>query len=233
MRKVEGEATFPEAGARGWEMGYEFVEVVGESSRVCLNWYWYRSTIILYKKQELERFKIKIRVKIELEDMTLKKRTIFSVFLISLALLLAFVAVPVSAVNTDMTETFNFPTVDDTWNIANDPFMYLEGDYVEGTRDLGFFALLFGIDIHLELDYNGLTGDGYIDIDVYVDDKLVGSFTVMPGDTTKDVSFFFIKFVRGGLVKLTYFETNNVVSMGGAIIIDDTMSTVTFKGFWF
>jgi len=149
-------------------------------------------------------------------------------------LFLALVLTPIgtaSDTTASRTMTVNFPSADDTWSIAHYPYMWTQGDYIEGTRDLGRFALLKGMDIHVVISFNVLhTPYGEVDIDVYVNDNKVGSFVVLPGMTTLDASFSFKISCKGGVVKIKFLETNTVASGYGSITISSTSSTVTFKG---
>lgn len=159
----------------------------------------------------------------------MKRRATLSIFLISLALL--SVAVPsVSATTTEMTETVYFPTANDTWAIMNYPYVWVEGDYVEGMRDLGLFALIIFMDIHLELATNTLHDEGEVNFDVYINDKYAGNFVVSPGDTAVDVTLLKFCFSWDGVVMIKFLVTETVALGKGSIVIDDMSSTIAFRG---
>jgi len=129
-----------------------------------------------------------------------------------------------------MTETVYFPTAKDTWAIRNYPYVWVEGDYIEGTRDLGLFALIIFMDIHLELATNTLHDEGKVKFDVYINDKDAGSFVVLPGDTAVDVTLRKFLFSWDGVVMIKFLVTETVATGKGSIIIDDTLSTIAFRG---
>jgi hypothetical protein len=141
-------------------------------------------------------------------------------------------AIPTVAIG--KTVTVDFPSANDTWSISHNPYMWTEGDYIQGTRDLGRFANLTGMRSHVVLSQNSLWGIGEVHIDVYVNGVKEGSFVVKPGDSAVDASFSFKMLCKGGVVTIKYLETNTVPntpnSSYGSITISSTSSTVTFTG---
>jgi hypothetical protein len=163
--------------------------------------------------------------------MRLNRKITIPMFLLLLALVLTPIGAA-SATLANIKKTVYFPSASDTWSIAQYPYMWTQGDYIEGTRTLGSFALLKGMGIHVVLSYNSLkTPYGEVDIDVYVNGNRVGSLVVRPGDTTVDASLSFKTLCKGGVVTIEFLETNTVVSGYGSVTISSTSSTVTFEGF--
>lgn len=152
----------------------------------------------------------------------MKKRLVLSV----LFMLAVFSTV---FTNTGLAATLvYFPTDADTWSIASDPYMWHDGDYIEGTRDISVNTVYVDrIKVHAVLSYNVLSASGEVDIDVYLNNVLVGGFTVFANDDAVDAEFFFppIELVDG-LVTIKYLETNTVAPGAGSITIDDMESTV-------
>jgi hypothetical protein len=175
-------------------------------------------------------FKIILHALNDVEEKRLNRRITIPMSLLFLALALAPI-LTASATTASRTKTVYFPSASDTWSIAHYPYMWTQGDYIEGTRDLGRIALLKGMAIHMVLSYNVLKGNGEIDIDVYINGNKVGSLAVLAGMTTVDASFTFKMFCKGGVVTIKYLETNTVASEYGSITISSTASTVAFEGF--
>ena len=164
--------------------------------------------------------------------MKLKTILTVSIFAILVSTPMAFAYSMPVAEGITLSKTVAFPTANDTWSITYYPYMWIKGDYIEGTRDLGKFAILWQMRIHLALE-NFLTGLGEVDIDVYLNGVKVGSFVVLPGDTAVDVTLSFLMFCKRGLVTIKYLETNTVASGCGSIIISHTDSTIKFVGLIF
>jgi len=165
------------------------------------------------------------------------EKTIF-VLLIASALLFVFAIPPAWALEENVLPSATrkvrvrvFPTADDTWSILHYPYMWTQGDYIEGTRNLGTSIRITHIAIHLELSYSSLWGIGEVDIDVYLDGIKAGSFKILPGEFSKDLLFGGLSIsVPDGIVTIKYLETNTVASGYGSITISSVYSGVMIAG---
>jgi hypothetical protein len=118
----------------------------------------------------------------------------------------------------------------DTWSILHMPYMWNSGDYIEGTRNLGPVTDISAMRIHLVIVENYLNGAGKVDIDVYLNDIRIGSFSVYEGEFVKDVELNFPHVpTNNGDVKIKYNDTNTVPPALGSIAINGAESTVEFN----
>jgi M6 family metalloprotease-like protein/uncharacterized repeat protein (TIGR01451 family) len=124
-------------------------------------------------------------------------------------------------------ESVTFPATGDVVSVASDPFWWHAGDFAEGVRTLTL-SNVTGVDYGLVISDNRLTGTGYVDFDLSINATVVGSFTVLPGETSKQVSFSFAP-ISGPNYTIRLEETNTVDVGGGSIVIPLDNSSMTFS----
>ena len=97
---------------------------------------------------------------------------------------------PTAIETTAASETTFFPSTGDTIDVQDDPWWWHDGDYAQGLRTLSINSVS-GIRYELHINTNALSGSGHLDLDLSINGVIVGSFSVLPGETSKVVSFFF------------------------------------------
>jgi hypothetical protein len=110
-----------------------------------------------------------------------------------------------------------FPTTGDDVRVASDPNWWHVDDYAEGTRTLGLSSVN-AVSYDLIMSNNVLNGTGHVDFDLSINGAVVGSFSVLPGEMSKSVAFFFPP-ISGPTYTIRLQETNVVDPGAGSIII--------------
>lgn len=119
-----------------------------------------------------------------------------------------------------------FPATGDEVNVGASPYWYQLGDYAQGSRTPGLNNVT-GIKLELIIDDNALNSSGHIDLDLTINGIPVGSFSILPGQNSREVSFFFPP-ISGPHFVVRLEETNTVeVGYGSAAILLDS-SAITF-----
>ncbi|NJD58875.1 MAG: hypothetical protein FIA98_05690 [Anaerolineae bacterium] len=120
-----------------------------------------------------------------------------------------------------------FPADGDTMSVTTLPYWWHVNDNATGSRrlDMGWVT---GVTYNLQGIQNFLSGTGHIDLKMYINNILVGSFTILPGEVTKTVSFTF-PMIRGPNYAIKLKETNLVDPGMGSIVIPFNKSTITFR----
>jgi len=136
-------------------------------------------------------------------------------------------ASPASAAAVDALETTFFPATGDDVVVGDDPYWWQAGDYAQGSRRPGFSAIS-GVRYTLMIDNNALNGTGHIDLNLSINGTVVGSFSLLPGEISKTVGFFFPPV--GGPDYIVRLEETNTVDPGdgSASILLDTSSLTFF-----
>lgn len=119
-----------------------------------------------------------------------------------------------------------FPGTGDTLSIVDDPYWWHTGDYAQGVRTLGLNQV-YGIRYDLVLLTNSLNGTGHIDMDLSINGTVVGSFTILPGELTKTVIYFFSP-ASGPTYTVRMEETNTVDPGAGSVIFAMDTSQIHF-----
>ncbi|HSJ58772.1 MAG TPA: hypothetical protein VLC95_16425, partial [Anaerolineae bacterium] len=119
-----------------------------------------------------------------------------------------------------------FPATGDVVNTVANPYWYVAGDYAEGMRTLGLDAIT-GVRYDLTITNNALNTTGHVDLDLSINGTLVGSFTVLPGEMTRSVIFFFPP-ISGPVYTIRLEETNTVDPGAGSVLIPLDTSLITF-----
>jgi hypothetical protein len=114
-------------------------------------------------------------------------------------------------------ESAFFPATGDVVSVAWYPYWWNAGDYAEGSRTPGFSSVT-GISYDLTIEPNKLIGTGHVDLDLSINGVVVGSFTVLEGETSKSVSFSFPP-ISGPTFTIRLEETNTVDRGAGSIVI--------------
>jgi len=128
-----------------------------------------------------------------------------------------------TAVRIPTADVVTFPATDDGVYVAGGDWWYT-GAYAFGIRQPD-------VDMINRVDYdlaivNELEEDGYVDLELSINDSVVGSFTVLPGETYKHVSFSFPP-INGSAYYYIVLEATDTNSHGAIKIPLDT-STMTF-----
>ena len=120
-----------------------------------------------------------------------------------------------------------FPQSTDTHVMVHDPYMWNTGDYVEGSRTT---SLASATSLSGTFDVtNSLAAGGFIDIDVYLNSKKVGSFTFSnTSGSSVPISLSFAA-VAGPTYDIKYLETNTVAPGAGSVTIDYDVAHITLK----
>jgi hypothetical protein len=103
----------------------------------------------------------------------------------------------------------------DTIVVANNPWWWHAGDYAEGVRTLSLGAVEH-VDYTLIIGTNGLYSTGHVDFDLSINGISIGSFTVLPGEMVKNLSFDFPP-IAGPSYTIRLQETNTVDPGMGSI----------------
>jgi hypothetical protein len=120
-----------------------------------------------------------------------------------------------------------FPKSTDTHVMVYDPYMWNSGDYVQGSRTTSL-ASATSLSGSFEIT-NSLASGGFIDIDVYLNSKKVGTFTFSStSGATIPISLSFPAVV-GPTYVIKYLETNTVASGAGSITITYDTAHITLK----
>ena len=120
-----------------------------------------------------------------------------------------------------------FPATGDTVSVLHDPYWWTTGDYAQGTRMLPLDHIT-GVRYHLVVSVNYLDSPGHVDLNLSINGIVVGSFTVLPGEAAKTVSFSFPP-IHGPTYVIRLQETNTVDSGFGSIVIPLDTSTIEFE----
>ena len=123
--------------------------------------------------------------------------------------------IPAAIEITAASETTFFPSTGDTIDVQDDPWWWHDGDFAQGLRTLSINSVS-GIRYELHINTNALSGSGHLDLDLSINGVVVGSFSVLPGETSKVVSFFFAPMTAPNyLIRLE--ETNTVDPGAGSV----------------
>jgi hypothetical protein len=125
----------------------------------------------------------------------------------------------------DTTSPF-FPATGDLISVTFDPYWWHAGDYAEGIRTPGLSSVN-GVSYDLVITNNVLNGPGHVDFDLSINGVVVGSFTVLPGETSKSVTFLFPP-ISGPEYTIRLEETNTVDPGAGSIVIPLDTSPLKF-----
>jgi hypothetical protein len=125
-------------------------------------------------------------------------------------------------------QNVTFPATGDTISVLYDPYWFHAGDYAEGTRTLGLDSVN-RVDYNMSISYNSLNGTGHVDLALSINGSVVGSFTLLPGEYSRFVSFSFNP-INGPVYTIRLEETNTVDPGMGSIQIPLDTSTMTFFG---
>lgn len=121
-----------------------------------------------------------------------------------------------------------FPATGDTISVAYDPYWWNTGDYAEGTRNLGIPSVDH-LDYHIVIGENFLSSSGHVDINLSINGFLVDSFTILPGELSKNGSLDFPA-ISGPSYTIRLEETNTVGAGLGSVTIPLDTSTLTLTG---
>ncbi|NIT34936.1 MAG: hypothetical protein GTN49_00310 [candidate division Zixibacteria bacterium] len=140
---------------------------------------------------------------------------------------LALLLVPSFAFGATVVATFPLST--DTWIIRSNPYWWHVGDTVYGPRNLGT-AQLNSAKVNIPIAYTVLRAGGYINMDLRLGGSTVGSFTIVgPVSVGTWVKSFNISpYKPSGTPEVRYYETNQVRSGYGSIVIGRTGGWIDF-----
>ncbi|MDP6418420.1 MAG: hypothetical protein QF492_01845 [Candidatus Krumholzibacteria bacterium] len=128
-----------------------------------------------------------------------------------------------------LAETIDFPTDSDTWEISSANYWWHEGDTVYGDRTVT--APASQADVYLNIPYNSLSGDGYVELEFTIGPEVIGYMVILPSHGTGIVSFSFtFPTIPPGTHEFRYYETNLVCGGCGSIQIDPTGGYVELSG---
>ena len=119
-----------------------------------------------------------------------------------------------------------FPATGDDVTVGTGTFWWQEGDYAQGTRTPGLETVT-GIQFELMIDQNALNTTGHVDLDLSVNGTVVGSFAILPGETSRTVAFFFAP-ISGPVYTIRLEATNTVEPGKGSVSILLDTSAITF-----
>ena len=125
-------------------------------------------------------------------------------------------------------QSVTFPATGDTVSVVYDPYWWHAGDYAQGSRTLSLSSVN-RVDYNWSTAYNSLNDTGHVDLILYINGVGVGSFTVLPGEYSRLVSFPFSP-ISGPVYTIRLEETNTVDPGAGSIQIPLNTSTLTFFG---
>lgn len=131
-----------------------------------------------------------------------------------------------SVQSTDSSEEASFPTNEDEIGLIDNPYWWQTGDYAQGTRTLAINSIS-AARISLVIEENALNTTGHVDLDLSINGTVVGSVSVLPGDTVVTAAFFFAPISSPNYV-IRLEETNTVDPGAGSIIISLNTSSITF-----
>jgi len=119
-----------------------------------------------------------------------------------------------------------FPATGDEVNVVANPYWWQLGDHAQGTRTPGL-DFVTGVQLDLQSNHNALSSIGHVDLDLSINGTVVGSFSIVQGETAKPVSFFFPPI--SGPDYIVRLETTNQVDPGaGSVSIPLDTSILTF-----
>lgn len=119
-----------------------------------------------------------------------------------------------------------FIATGDTVSVTSDPYWWHTGDYAEGVRTLSINSVE-RIDYSLVIGENFLNGSGHVDLNLSINGILVGSFTVLPGQLAKNLSFEFPA-ISGPTYTIRLEEANTVSPGAGSITLPLDVSSMVF-----
>lgn len=128
------------------------------------------------------------------------------------------------------TVRYSFPSSTSTIVLAHDPYMWTIGDYVEEGFTSTLFLPAVSLKIHFVTIANpGLSGGGYIPMDVLINGQKVGSFTITSTQYTIDATYAIPAGLipGGGTFTIKYYETRTVDPGLGSVQIDTKNSYIT------
>ncbi|MFQ5612324.1 MAG: M4 family metallopeptidase [Anaerolineae bacterium] len=115
----------------------------------------------------------------------------------------------------------------DTVSVLYDPYWWNAGDYAEGVRTLSLDSVEH-TDYTLVIGDNLLSGSGRVDFNLSINGIVVGSFSVLPGELVKNVSFDFPA-IAGPTYTIRLEETNTVDFGAGSITLPLNQSTLVLS----
>jgi hypothetical protein len=124
-------------------------------------------------------------------------------------------------------QSVTFIATGDTVNVLYDPYWWQAGDYAEGIRTLSLDSVEH-LDYTLYISDNYLNGAGHLDLQLSINGQLVGSFSVLPGEFVKNVSFDFPA-IGGPTYVIRLEETNTVDPGAGSITLPLNLSTMVLS----
>lgn len=133
--------------------------------------------------------------------------------------------------NPDRDELVVFPSSIDTWTINSYPYWWHVGDTVYGTHTVSLGTVSHA-DITLYLTQNYLTsGCGFCNIDFRIAGTTVGNFQISAESGLGPIYASFDFSPTSPPFELRYYETNQVVSGCGSVVMDESgRNTVNFGG---
>jgi len=119
-----------------------------------------------------------------------------------------------------------FPATGDATDVQFSPHWWHAGDSAVGSRTLGLERVT-GVLYDLTIEDNVLSGSGHVDLELSINGVVVGSLSVLPGETSKSVLFFFPP-ISGPDYIIRLEETNTVGGGLGSIVLPLDRSPITF-----
>ena len=140
---------------------------------------------------------------------------------------LALLLIPSFALATGVTASFPLPS--DTWSVSSSPYWWHVGDTVYGTRDLGT-TTLNSATVHIPITETYLTASGFINMDLRLGGSTVGTFTIQGPVSvgTWVASFNITPYTPSSSTEVRYYETNQVASMQGSIVMGTSGGWIDF-----
>jgi hypothetical protein len=124
-------------------------------------------------------------------------------------------------------QNYQFPSPTSTVSLANPPYMWVLGDYVQQQITWPYASPAIQLVIHFEISANMLSGDGYIPINVLVNGAKVGELTINRGHNCIDKTFSLIPNpVNQGNFTIRYVVTRTVDPAKGSVTLDYTNSYI-------
>jgi len=126
---------------------------------------------------------------------------------------------------TAASESLLFPATGDTISVLANPYWWHAGDYAQGVRTPGLNRVT-GVRYDLTITNNVLNSTGHVDLEMSINGIVVGSFTVLPGETSRSLAFLFPR-ISGPSYTIRLRETNTVDPGAGSIVIPLDVSRIT------